>query len=361
MRAALSAVLLLFAATMAPAGGRFVVLSYNVQNLFDARADGTEYREFTPPRWGPEAAEAKLAAVGAAIRRAAASPLFGRAPDLVALQEVENLEVLERLRDRYLADLGYRYAVLVSQPGVATQTAFLSRLPVVRSAVHPVGEFRGLPLRHVLEIEVRFQGRRLVVLNNHWKSKTGGTDRTSAARRRAAAAVAGRVRELLQEDPAADVLVLGDLNENVEEYREARGRYLPALLPWEELSAGAGGTAPAEVGRLILCPRPELCGDGPAGLGLYEPWYELPPQARGSSVYQGLWQTPDHLLMSPGLFDGRGFDYRAGSFRVVRRRTLVHPHTGYPVGFRPAPGGGRGTSDHLPLLIELEMAGPARP
>jgi endonuclease/exonuclease/phosphatase family metal-dependent hydrolase len=363
MRAALSALVLLFVAALAPCGSRVLIFCYNTQNLFDARVDGTEYAEYRPPRWAPEAVEAKLAALSRAIRRAASfsglvSP--SRAPDLIALQEVENLEILLRLRDRYLADLGYRYAVLVPQEGVATQTAFLSRLPVLRSAVHPIGEFEGLALRHVLEIEIEHQGRRLVVMNNHWKSKSGGAAETSVARRRAAAAVCRRVEELLREDPAADVLVVGDLNENIDEALEARGRYLPALLPWD-----SGAPEPPERARLaaareshiLLCRRPEQAGMSRRGLGLYEPWYELPPEGRGSSVYRGRWQTPDHLLLAPGLFDSRGFAYRQGSFHVVRQRFLLDPDSGYPLAFRPAPDGrgGRGTSDHLPLIIELEM------
>jgi endonuclease/exonuclease/phosphatase family metal-dependent hydrolase len=322
--------------------------------------------------------------VARAIRRAAGSLVGGRLPDLIALQEVENREVLLRLRDRYLTELGYRYAVLVAQPGVATQPAFLSRLPVVRSAVHPVGTYEGLPLRHVLEIEVEYQGRALVVLNNHWKAKTGGIARTSEARRRAAAVVERRVRELLRQDPDADVLVVGDLNENVEEYGEARGRYGTALVPWEAVAGNGktrlppadGASASADrgdrsgggaadglerKGRLVLCSVAELAGESPAGLVLYEPWYELPPEFRGSSVYQGRWQTPDHLLLAPGLFDRRGFDYRPGSFRVVRSRFLLHPQTGFPLGFRAAAGGGRGTSDHLPVLIELELLRPRHP
>ena len=323
MRTALVSLLLLLVAALAPCGSRVLVLCYNVQNLFDDRLDGTEYPEYRPPDWDRTLAEAKLAAVGRAIRRVSAS-----APDVIALQEVENLGVLLRLRDRHLASFGYRYAVLAEQEGVATQTAVLSRLPVVRTAVHPAGTFAGRPLRHVLEVEIEHRGHRLVVLNNHWRSKTGGVAATAEGRRLAAAVVRRRVEELLREDPAADILVLGDLNENVGELE----------------------------GELLLCADPREAGLRPGAVALYEPWYELAPEQRGSMVYRGLWQTPDHILLAPGLFDGKGFSYRRGSFRVVRQRHLVDRETGFPLAFRPGarvPGGG-GTSDHLPLVLELE-------
>ncbi|MBN1836188.1 MAG: hypothetical protein JW820_10085, partial [Spirochaetales bacterium] len=227
-----------------------------------------------------------------------------------------------------LASFGYRYAVLAEQEGVATQTAVLSRLPVIRTAVHPAGWFAGHSLRHILEVEIEHQGHRLVVLNNHWKSKTGGVEATAEGRRLAAAVVRRRVERLLREDPAADILVLGDLNENVGELE----------------------------GEILLCADPQEAGLGPRGLALYEPWYELPPERRGSTVYRRRWQTPDHILLTPGLFDGNGFSYRPGSFRVARQSHLLAPGSGFPLRFRPEsrPNGGGGTSDHLPLLLELE-------
>jgi endonuclease/exonuclease/phosphatase family metal-dependent hydrolase len=365
MRAAACTLVLLFVAASVSGAGRVLILSYNVQNLFDGRVDGSEYAEYRPPHWTPDAAEAKLAALGRAIRRAARpagalSP--GRTADLIALQEVENLEVLLRLRDRYLADLGYRYAVLVAQEGAATHTAFLSRLAVIRTAVHPCGDFSGLPLRHVLEIEVEHQGRRLIVINNHWKSKTGGIAKTAAARRQSAAVVRRRIEVLLRDDPAADVIVVGDLNENVDEAAESGGRYATALRPWEQTASERRDPESEAPGRILLCRRPEQAGPGARGLALYEPWYELPEEDRGSSVYRGRWQTPDHLLLAPGLFDELGFAYRPGSFRAVRLRHLLDPESGHPLPFRPAPGGrgGKGTSDHLPLIIELRMPGPPR-
>jgi endonuclease/exonuclease/phosphatase family metal-dependent hydrolase len=286
-----------------------LLLCYNVENLFDERPDGGEYPEYRSSRWGPAVVEAKLAALARAIR--AASP---RGADILLLQEVENLRILEALRDRHLAALGYRYALLVPQEGVATRVGLLSRLPVVRSHAHDPGRFEGLPLRAILEVELELEGRRLIVFNNHWKSKSGGVAETAGGRRLAAAALRRRMAEILAEDPAADVVVAGDFNENVGE--------LAALLP----------------------------------LDLYEPWYELPAEERGSSVYQGRWQTPDHILLAPGLFDDRGFSYVRGSFRVLRRRFLLHGGSGFPRRFTPSGGRrGRGASDHLPVLVQLQL------
>lgn len=241
--------------------------------------------------------------MGRAIR--AASP---RGADLLALQEVENERVLTALRDRHLAGLGYRYLVFVPQPGQAVGVAFLSRVPLSGTRAHQVGRFAGDTLRHIVEVEIELGGRRLRLFNNHWKSKTEGTEETAPARRMAARVLARRLQELLAEDPAADLVALGDFNENLEE-----------LAAWS------------------------------AENGLFDPWTELPEARRGSASYRGRWQTPDHVLLSPGLFDGQGFSYRRGGFRVVREGFLVERETGFPRRFEAG-----GVSDHLPLLLRLD-------
>jgi endonuclease/exonuclease/phosphatase family metal-dependent hydrolase len=258
-----------------------------------------------------------------------------RGPDLVALQEVESAKALADLRDRHLSGLGYRHIVFVPQPGAATGVGFLSRLAVTRVRAHSVGLFEGGPLRYILEVELEHGGQRLWVLNNHWKSKTEGIEATAGARRQSERVLAGRVAELLRSDPGADLLALGDFNENLEEL--------------------ASGTALRAVGS----PREAGLSDG--RVGLYDVWTELPAVERGSAVFQGSWQTPDHVLLAPGLFDGRGFSYRPGGFQVVRRPFLLQGPRGFPRGFFTgrSSAGDRGTSDHLPLRLELSLSAPA--
>ena len=283
------------------------ILSYNVENLFDDRDSGLEYPEFQGPRWGGERYAAKLEAVARAIRSSCPG-----GPDLVALQEVENERALADLGER-LAGLGYRYRVFVPQPGAVTGVAFLSRLPVLRTRALSVGPTRAppeeAPLRHIVEIEVEFRGHRLRVMNNHWKAKTEGVERTAADRKAAAEALARRVGRILTEEPAAELLALGDFNQNLEE-----------LEPWSRET------------------------------GLHDPWAEVPPERRGSAVFRGTWQTPDHVLLAPGLLDRQGFSHSRGGFRVVRPGFLLEKRTGFPRRFAAG-----GASDHLPLLLRLRV------
>ena len=95
--------------------------------------------------WDDATLHHKLTVVAGTIRQANG----GRGADIIALQEVENLAVLERLRREYLGDLGYLPAILVEgadKRGI--DVAFLARLPLV-----------GEPVLHPLEFTAEFADR----------------------------------------------------------------------------------------------------------------------------------------------------------------------------------------------------------
>ncbi len=352
-RKTLPVFLLFLLISLLSCSGQIVVLTYNVENLFDDRSDDREYPEYTGEKWNSELYHRKLSALARAIKATSSG-----GPDVLCLQEIESRVALSDLRDRYLKNMGYRYLVFVPQEGVAATVACLSRLPVVRTRVHAVGSFDGVPLRHILEVQLAYEGSTLYLFNNHWKSKTGGVDATAPARRQAAKVLVERVREILSSVPSADLLVLGDLNENLDEWNRIGRRYLTATLADE-----APGTEFESDGwerqTLFVTPSQSNTGLQEDRLVLYDPWYEIPPKQRGSSVYQGRWQTPDRLLLSAGLFDEAGFAYRRNSFRVIKEEFLLDPDSGFPLRWRAGAQGGRadtGYSDHLPLLVTLEFS-----
>jgi len=327
-----------------------VIMSYNVNNLFDDVDDGTEYPEFDPGRgrWGSEEFEAKLRAIAEVIRKACPG-----GPDVVALQEVERENALERLGEGPLRRLGYRHRALVPTPDLAAHCALLSRHPISRvGALDPGRTTSGGRQRAILEVEIRAHGHSLYVLNNHWKSKSGGAEVTEPDRRDSAHVLGRRLTTLLERDPDADIVVLGDFNENVDEYLEVQSRYLTALMPAPTLVALAGiaseGRPPGDV--LFITDRPEEAGLRDGAVLLFDLWHTLPRKSWGSYVYRGRWHTPDHILLTPGLFDGRGFVYRPGSFRVLWYDDRLRPGTG-----SPSRAADRPYSDHLPLLVTMDV------
>jgi endonuclease/exonuclease/phosphatase family metal-dependent hydrolase len=321
------------------------VLTWNVENLFDDEADETDYPEYNPENglWNGELYRVRLARTARVIRDSVRG-----GPDIVALQEVENIEVLNDLVESGLADQGYRHIVLHSSEGSPVNSGVLSRLPLLRTASYPVGEAGEAALtRDILEVSVDCSGIPLTLLVCHWKSRLGGAENTEPLRV-AAAQVVGEIRdERLVVDDAAELLVLGALNENVDESQRIGGRYQTALENCEPF-------APVRPGTLaVTTDRCAALSSGDRRL-LYSPWGEAAAcgdasGSRGSYWYDGVWETFDNFLLSPGLLDRSGLT--CSDFWIVPHAYLRTPD-GRPFGWRLESG--EGYSDHLPLVLVLE-------
>jgi hypothetical protein len=85
--------------------------------------------------WSDAAVDFKLEAIARVIRQVK----DGAGADIIALQEVENLRILERLRTEHLAGLGYEPAVLVEGTDArGIDVAFLAKFPLAGEPVlHP--------------------------------------------------------------------------------------------------------------------------------------------------------------------------------------------------------------------------------
>ena len=164
------------------------VMSFNVQNLFDNVDDpGKDDKAYLPLAakqndahiaacneievdrwrdeclyldWSDEALDLKLQLLADTIRQVG----DGVGAEVIALQEVENVNVLERLRSEYLEDLGYLEPVLVEGTDArGIDVAFLSKLPLATEPVlHPlsVPDFpeRQGDTRGVLQADFRLPG-----------------------------------------------------------------------------------------------------------------------------------------------------------------------------------------------------------
>jgi endonuclease/exonuclease/phosphatase family metal-dependent hydrolase len=277
-------------------------------------------------------------------------------PDILCLEEIENEKVLEALRKGPLAAARYGYAAIAPSEGGPFSVCVLSRLPILSSSCHYASTPAGRAGRDLLELELDAGGRRLFVLVCHWKSKTEGDEVTEEARREAAALVRDRVALRIAADPAAEILVCGDLNESPDEYLRAEKRYATALMPVEafELSAGASaggasaggasspGLAPS---RILVASTRALTVPHSGENVLFSPWQE---SGGYSYSYKGSRDRIDNFLLSPGLLDASGLSFK--SFSASEADSLMDAD-GTPIAW---PGSGAsGFSDHLPILLIL--------
>jgi endonuclease/exonuclease/phosphatase family metal-dependent hydrolase len=333
------------------------VATWNVQALFDGEERGTEYSEyFTAAGWSEEKYRARLTVLAAAVER-----MPEGVPDILALQEVENGKVLKELAEGPLAKYGYQWTYFAGNPGAALGVGLLSRLPLLETKAHSVTCNGDVSPRPVAEARLQPGTTPVTLLICHWKSKLGGEDSTEAMRRASARVVLRRLREIEAAEPDMPVIIMGDLNENHDEFYRRTGSAISALLPDDPGAAELSGFmrtdetgTPGEIPRpaadfLVISgqkpPQQRYFADGTAAL--YSPWgNEL---KKGSYHYRDAWETIDHFLLSKGFFDGQGWEFD------TCEAPYTEPFTndqGIPQAYNPRTGSG--VSDHLPLLLKIK-------
>ncbi len=370
-----AAVVLGAACSLLPARD-FTVTVYNVENLFDI--DGVAaYDQYAPAHYGAAQLRTKVNNIAAVLQRIG----DGTGPDIVLLNEleidqtpparpVEAAELLRRFDDKSLAELlanpspesadlpaefyllralgehglkGYAVVSGGDRPSPADtahpnvqQSAVLTRFPVKAVRRHPTAG-----ARQILEVLVEVEGSPLYLFCNHWKS--GASDpATEPLRIGNAQVLRKRLDEILAAEPHADILIGGDFNS---QYNQ-RQRY-GALMPRTAIN------------DVLRSQGDELAVRG-SEHDLYNLWYELPADRRGSDVYRNEWGTLIQLIVTRGLYDCRGVQYIDNSFAVARFPGLNVDAAGGPVRWDNA-GQGSGFSDHLPVSARFRTVADNAP
>jgi endonuclease/exonuclease/phosphatase family metal-dependent hydrolase len=326
--------------------GIFTVLAHNVENLFDL--DGVSaYNDYKPEYYGASQLQRKLANLTNLLARFG----DGSGPDVVLLQEIELDRTAERdksaaellneaLRKKglgpyHLVEGRIKEQSLKKSPSIVCVT--LSKFPVEEVRMHPLER-----ARPILETRITVNGRPLVIFNNHWKSGASSAS-LEKVRLGNAEVLRKRIDALLATDPTVDFIVGGDLNSHYNQ-KQVYAATMPQTGVNDILLSHGDETA-------MLKPTRKL----------YNLWHELPPERRGSDVWKGEWGTLMHLILSHGLYDDKGIQYVADSFRTVRLSDFnIYPETGIPRRWSND-FGGLGVSDHLPIVASFRTASKRKP
>lgn len=311
---------------------RYVVAFYNVENLFDTYNDPrTNDDDFTPSgklNWTQERYQRKIQNLAMSIAR-----IEAYAPDLLGLCEVENRQVLEDLIDTdYLRMKDYGIIHYDSPDERGIDVALLYKrhaFQPYKSQAYPV-KLEKDKTRDILMVSGILGGRdTLHVIVCHFPSRRGGAKESEPKRMMAAQRVRALINTLYEQQPQANIIVMGDFND------EPNNKSL-----WEGLQA-----------------RPHSFDLKPGEL--YNPMAVLHYQQQGSYRYQEHWQMLDQILLSQSLLktDGR-LRYRMGSASIFAPdflRQTKGDHAGSPL---PTYAGEQylgGFSDHFPVYIVLEQ------
>lgn len=321
----------------------FSLVSYNLMTLFDPVDQGGEYPEFSVAdgNWDEKAYRKRVASLASLVLAVAPG-----GPDILVVQEAENLRVLQDLAE---ALGGYRTIARSPDEEAALACGVLSRFPLraMRShrATPPAGS-QSSAARSLLEVELDLDGHPLVVLAAHWKSKLGGARETEPERRAAAGLARRIIAARLAERPGLALVMAGDLNESPDEFRRVGGVYPTALAL---VGPGAEDASRLSPDRLAVAYGRREAGGGSLPV-LYSPWEEF---GGYSYLFQGRPERIDNLLLSPGLVSETEGSLRFRSFSAEPPEFAVDD-SGAPVAWSARRGGGY--SDHLPVMAEFTLA-----
>lgn len=144
------------------------------------------------------------------------------APEVICLQEVENMHALRTFHDNYLRRISghdYNYMILIdANDPRGIDVAVLSRYRIVSAATHQ-NKLKGgqrIFRRDCLEVHVKKQNKTLPIFVCHFKSMSGGRNATKKIREAEAQAVREIIEESFGDPSKSDWVVVGDLNDYTE-------------------------------------------------------------------------------------------------------------------------------------------------
>ncbi|MGK9475878.1 endonuclease/exonuclease/phosphatase family protein [Melioribacter sp. OK-6-Me] len=306
------------------------VASWNVENLFDTEDNPLKNDdEFTPEgskQWTDERLEQKLEN----LERVINYMNDGCGPDILCLQEVENIWVAKRLVYR----LNYRDYVIAyrdspDERGIDVTVIYdRSIFSVLNVDTFSVKLPEGDKTRYIMLVELMHKKskEKIYLLGNHWPSRGGGREKSEEPNRLAAArTVRNVVDSLMNLNKDSNIIILGDFNDE----------------PDNE-----------SITKILKAHNIENYND------LINTAYEKFKNGEGTYYYRKDWNMIDQIIISKALVDNRGLDYVTNSFEIVRPEYMVQQEGDYKGAPLRTFAGNRyfgGFSDHFPVAAKFYL------
>ncbi len=305
------------------------VAFYNVENLFDTVDDPNILDEdFTPEgekKWDNKRYNKKLLD----IARVISSINEPQKPAIVGFAEVENRLVLENLvKTEYLSSTNYQIVHEESPDGRGIDVALIYNPDQFKYIIHqtiPVPLTTKYKLRDILYVKgVLADTDTLHVFVNHWKSRSGGQEKTEPQRIQCALTLKNTIDSIRSVQPDAKILVMGDLNDTPKD----RSIY-ETLQANNNLKKGS----------------------------LYNIMLPLSEEGLGTHNYRGEWSVLDHIIVSNNMvnnsakikvLDRTGHIFSADWITYTSKQGNKSPNRTYG-----GPNYYGGFSDHYPVYVIL--------
>ena len=299
----------------------FKVASYNIENLFDMKNNGTEYKEFKPysKYWNDKALKIKLNNVTRVISDLDA--------DIIGLQEIENKNAFNILKSKLPK---YKYGYFLKKKTSSIGVAILSKYKIINNKSLQINKYNPHS-RPILKSTVIIENKKLIIYVNHWRSKRA----KESKRIPYAQSLITDIKTLNNSD---DYIILGDLNSNYDEYLTIKNE--------KKLNDTYGITGINQVLNTSLnhnfVNKIDILNKNNIHYNL---WLDIGLDNRFSSIFKGKNTTPDNIILPHSLFDKKNISYVDNSFNIFKKayfyknnnikRWNMKKHYGY--------------SDHLPI------------
>ena len=205
--------------------------TFNVENLFSRFDFSKDKTRDTFKDDGFTMNDLAFGIIDEESKRITGACLRATQADILCLQEVESGILLDRFRNRFLSNLGYRYSVVLeSHDSRFINVGVLSRYPIVHIRSHKDDWNQtnsGFVFsRDCLEVDVQIGCSLLTIYVNHLRAMLGGRSATHEKRR----LQVNRILEIVEErwkssGFAGNFVIVGDMND----YNDKDSALMPLL------------------------------------------------------------------------------------------------------------------------------------
>lgn len=325
----------IFPATTIPAEAqtKYIIVFYNVENLFDTWDDPlTSDEEFTPANkkhWTRDRFENKIKMIYKTLITAG----NGQFPDIIGLAEIENLWVIEQLISKTpLNKVPYGIIHKESPDPRGIDVALLFRkdrvIPIdyEHISVSSGGKY-GFNSRDILHFKAELGKEQIHFFINHWPSRSGGYIETKVKRDITARILKNSIDSLLMKNPKTNILLMGDFN----------------AAPKEKCFTAILKALPYPGNKNPYCL-----------INLSTLWTK---HAEGTIRNGGQWEVFDQIICSNNLLSNNTLKILTEQSSICNFEFLLEPDRTF-LGKKPfrtylGPEYHGGISDHLPVRIYL--------
>lgn len=271
------------------------VMAYNVENLFDEVNDGLRNETIITA----EVLTKKIDQISKGILQ-----VQGKGPDILILEEVENLRVLNKLNEKLKPADYQTVALLDSNDERGIDVGIMSRFPLAgKVTLHPMPFADVNPTRGILEVPLKLSNNKIIhVFAVHFPSQANPTGQRKQA---------AEYLRMLMNQVSRDEYAIAGGDFNIIKDEEEKNHYFAEIFK------------DFQVSHFIGC-----------------------KQCPGTHYYKKDWSFLDALISRDG-------NLAADSIQTPNRASTQIHKNGSPRTFEAKTG--LGISDHLPIYGELQI------